>query len=193
MEGNENLTSPGYPRTRPCDLICALALYFSFWGGQMATWPPGHRDTPQKVVAKNPEIKWGRLGAGGMSPCAPSFWIPDVYHWFISPPRPFEGPFKRKLIRKCSVSINFGFSKFWPLDAGFRQIWPRIRIQHEKLTMSSYWLICYFQLFGKRFREDFWRFWTSFPGSFRSIFRICFREKIFENHYVPYLIPFKGP
>ena len=35
---------------------------------------------------------------------------------------PFKGPFKRNLIRKCSVSVNFGFSlNFgpWTLDLGF--------------------------------------------------------------------------
>ena len=50
----------------------------------------------------------------------------------------------------------------------------------------THWFISYFQLFGKRFRDDFGRFLTCFPGSFRSIFRVKNQEKILEHPYFPY-------
>ena len=65
----------------------------------------------------------------------------------------------------------------------------------KKLTSIklTHWLICYFQLFGKRFREVFWSFLTCFPDSFRSIFRIQIREKILENPYWSYTSLFNSP
>ena len=55
------------------------------------------------------------------------------------------------------------------------------------------WFICYFRVLGKSFRGDFWRVLTCFPGSFRSIFRSKFPEKIAENPFKTLLKPFKGP
>ena len=58
---------------------------------------------------------------------------------------------------------------------------------------GSDWFICYFRVPGKSFRGDFWRVLTCFPGSFRSIFRSKFPEKIAKNPLKTLLKPFKGP
>ena len=55
------------------------------------------------------------------------------------------------------------------------------------------WFICYFRVLGKSFRGDFWRVLTCFPGSFQSIFRSKFPEKIAEHPFKTFSKPFKGP
>ena len=86
------------------------------------------------------------------------------------------------------ISRRFFAHPFFPIFRRHGPFWAAKHSPNKGANISrlAHWFICYFQLFGKRFREVFWRFLTCFPGSFRSIFRVNFREKIAENPYKPY-------